>query len=212
MASRACRAACTADLGSSTPPLLRTTSLVHLLASSFLRPGDVAVDATCGRGRDALVLARLVLHPDRMGRLHGLDLHPSALESTQQLLQAHLDDVQLEHVHLHRANHADMAHHVDADVALVLFNLGYLPGAKEDGLYTRASTTRMALDASQEILKDNGAVVITTYVGHPGGVEEDEAVSTWMHSRPSQSWTTGCWRFANRKDAPRTYVAVKHVR
>lgn len=173
----------------------------------------MAVDATCGRGRDALVLARLVLHPDRMGRVHALDVHPQALSSTQALLREHLDDVQLRHVHLHHADHAEMAHHVDVSgvgVRLVLFNLGYLPGAKEDGC-TSASTTCKALEASQDMLVEGGAVVITTYVGHEGGAAEDVAVREWMEARDAMVWTTGGWRFANRVDAPRTYVAVKHV-
>ena len=55
--------------------------LCHYYLQQWLRPGDRAVDATCGNGRDTLLLARLV---GEEGRVWALDIQAEALARTRQ--------------------------------------------------------------------------------------------------------------------------------
>ena len=63
--------------------------------------------------------------------------------------------------------------------ALVVFNLGYLPGG--DKAFTRAFTTTVAttipaLEAAERVVAIGGCVSATIYPGHPEGLDEEVAV------------------------------------
>lgn len=71
----------------------KLTTAAHLLWAQSVLPGDSVVDATCGMGRDALVLARLV---GSQGTLHAFDIQKEAVLETEKLLRTELKaEVQL---------------------------------------------------------------------------------------------------------------------
>jgi ubiquinone/menaquinone biosynthesis C-methylase UbiE len=49
--------------------------------------GNVVVDATCGRGRDTLVLSQLV---GKNGEVHAFDVQIEAISATRRLLEQEL--------------------------------------------------------------------------------------------------------------------------
>ncbi len=146
----------------------RLTELVHERLATIVRLGDTVVDATSGNGHDTLALAKLV---GQAGRVYAFDIQESALTATA----ARLADVGLQNVVLIHDSHANLANHVAAPISAVIFNLGYLPGG-DHSLTTHADSTVRALAIACELLKPNGIVSILAYVGHPGGIEEAEAV------------------------------------
>lgn len=154
---------------------LRPTALAHAFATEALAPGDLAVDATCGNGHDTTHLARLV---GPQGRVVAFDIQAPAIEETRGRLQsAGLDDGR---VHFIQACHRHLDRHVEpSSAALVMFNLGYLPGGDRD-LTTRSEHTVQALDAAIRALRPGALLLVTCYPGHPEGERETAAVKQWM--------------------------------
>jgi len=186
------------------PPLPpRPTALAHDFATQVLAAGDLAVDATCGNGNDTLHLARLV---GPQGTVIAIDIQAEALEETRQRLASEgLDDGR---VSLVRACHTTMCDHLlPATAALVMFNLGYLPGG-DHALTTRAETTPAALDAAALALRPGGLLMVTCYPGHSEGAREAGAVAEWMEAAASQGARVA--RYAQpftRKPAPILWLA-----
>jgi ubiquinone/menaquinone biosynthesis C-methylase UbiE len=50
------------------------------------------VDATCGNGNDTLALLKMVADERGQGRVYGMDIQDSALESTSSFLKMAVDD------------------------------------------------------------------------------------------------------------------------
>ncbi|MCG6965201.1 MAG: methyltransferase domain-containing protein [Chromatiaceae bacterium] len=153
------------------------TQLAQQSLRELLRPGDRVIDATLGNGHDTLFLARQVAPG---GRVVGFDVQQRALEQTRaRLADAGLDGV----VSLQLGGHERMVAGVPADwhgqVAAVMFNLGYLPGA-DKALTTRAATTVAALDQAASLLRIGGQISLLVYRGHAGGADEASAVAGWL--------------------------------
>ena len=58
--------------------------LTHDFMTRYVRPGDLCIDATAGKGRDTALLARLT---GPAGRVIALDIQPQALEATRRLAE-----------------------------------------------------------------------------------------------------------------------------
>lgn len=159
--------------------------LLHLLLQQFLKDGDVAVDATCGNGKDTIVMSSLV---GENGHIWGFDIQQAAIERTR----VRLNEAGLEHrVTLLNASHHKIEEHVSAPARAVIFNLGWLPGG-EKTVITQISTTIPALEASLRILIQAGILAITCYPGHDGGDSETEEVVNWASSLPPKNFHV--WR------------------
>lgn len=154
-------------------PLLRgPVPLAHLLLRHFVRPGDRAVDATCGNGNDTLLLAELV---GTGGKVWGFDIQREAIGNTARKLAA---SGLTERVTLIDGGHETMAERIDAPLNAVVFNLGYLPGG-DRSVITRPETTGAALEQAAALLAPSGVVTLTIYPGHGGGGEERRLVEEW---------------------------------
>ena len=62
-----------------------TLALVHDFLARSVRPGDLCVDATAGRGRDTALLCRLT---GKAGRVLAFDIQEEAIRQTRALLEA----------------------------------------------------------------------------------------------------------------------------
>jgi SAM-dependent methyltransferase len=160
----------------------RLTRRAQQIIAAVLRRGDWALDATLGRGRDALFLARTV-GPE--GRVFGCDVQRRALDASAALLATGAPEVPVE---LIRTDHAELAGRLPPGTAGrikgLMMNLGFLPGGPCSPA-TRTDTTLAALESLLPHLAPGGRATIVAYVGHPGGREEAEAVGAWLASRPT---------------------------
>ena len=59
----------------------RTTELAMHIISSYVRPGDIVIDATCGNGHDTLRLAQM-----GPAAVFAFDVQPEAIDATRTLL------------------------------------------------------------------------------------------------------------------------------
>lgn len=162
---------------------IRATELAHALVAERLRPGDIAVDGTAGKGRDTLALAQAV---GADGHVHAFDIQPAAIASTRNLLEAAR---LLDRVSLHLRTHAELAEALPSAhrgrVAVAVFNLGYLPSG-DAAVVTRPQSTATALRAACAQLRAGGRLICVAYTGHPGGAEESEAVQAFAVEREGQ--------------------------
>ncbi len=181
------------------------TQQAHELLTSLVH-GHLAIDATAGNGHDTEFLARLV---GPTGTVWAFDIQAAALQRTASRLRERSISVELrlrfanggvpaephEQMESHgprviclETSHAEMGSHLPAtcngQIAAIMFNLGYLPGADKSCITTAASTL-VALDAAIDYLASGGVLTVVVYPGHPGGREEATAVREWFTQQAS---------------------------
>ena len=185
------------------PPL---TEQAHAIIRQVIRPGDIVIDATAGNGHDTRFLADLV---GELGHVFAIDIQPEALQQTAALL----NEAALAHVHLIQHDHAELKelipeqHH--GHIAVVMFNLGYLPGGNRS-LATRTDSTLKAIQSALEILRPGGVLTVIAYPGHPGGADESIAVESLMRAlSPLDYETTTHSAVSESASAPRLFEVSK---
>jgi predicted methyltransferase len=184
--------------------LFGAVPLAHRFLRERLRPGDRAVDATCGNGHDTLLLGELV-GPE--GRVWGFDLQEKALAATSELLREKglADRVALVH-----AGHERLAEFVTEPLRAAVFNLGYLPGG-ETSFVTRPETTLTAFDAVLPLLLPGGIVIVVLYTGHSGGPEEEAAVTSRAAGLDPLKFNVWSCRQGNRSAAAPYLLLVEKI-
>lgn len=172
--------------------------------------GDTVIDATCGNGHDTAVLAKLVSDDSNRGFVHGFDLQRVAIENTSAFLDKELNVNQRERICLHQMCHSKLGEVIKQknSVSVVAFNLGYFPGGDKD-LVTECNTTVEALTCATSLLRQGGVVTVVSYVGHPGGREEYEAVREFAAGMPNDCWICSHQEWLNRPLCPRLFVLYK---
>ncbi len=172
------------------------------LVEPALFPGARAVDATMGNGKDTLWLCRLV---GETGRVFAFDVQPEAVARTRALLEA---EGMSGRAALFCEGHQRMAEFVPGPVDVVMFNLGWLPGA-EHAVTTQASTTLAAAEAALALLKPEGLMTICAYPGHDEGARELEALLAWAKALDGRKWDAMLRCYLNQLGMPPQLIAVK---
>ncbi|ARU61602.1 16S rRNA (cytosine(1402)-N(4))-methyltransferase [Tumebacillus avium] len=184
-------------------PMLR---YMRELLSEVLEPGDLAIDATVGKGSDTLFLAERV---GESGQVIGFDVQETALEKARtRLVEAGMPG----RVDLKLESHAAMRDAVPRDwhgrVKAVTFNLGYLPGGDPE-VVTVAESTLTALDAALELLATGGVMTVMLYSGHEQGKAETRAVLDWAESVELERAHVLLYRFLNQQNDPPVLIALE---
>jgi len=150
------------------------TQLAHeLIREHFIKlnrvPNNV-VDATCGNGHDTVFLAKLAKH------VFAFDIQAEAIKKTKE----RLEQLQLtQKVSLHQICHSEMSRVINSPIDCIVFNLGYLPKG-DKSITTLQDTSLNALDASLDLLSENGLLSILCYPGHPEGKIETRNIQNWL--------------------------------
>lgn len=197
---------------------LSILSMAHKLVKDHVSHSDTVVDATCGNGVDTRFLAELV---GPRGSVYAFDIQEQALEKTRMRLSAESSDIpsagqdhlnrnaskekQMPSLHLVLDSHAAMANHIavgsHGQIAAIMFNLGYLPGADQT-VITKPESTLTALNSAIRLLRRGGIVTVILYPGHTGGETETRAVEQWASSLSVQTCQAVIYRMAQRAVAP----------
>ena len=179
--------------------------LAHVLLRQALQPGDWVVDATVGNGHDTLFLAQRV---GPSGRVFGFDIQDAALAIAAERLHSY------PHVTLINSGHETLKEHLPVgaqnQLAAVMFNLGYLPGANKN-MITQSATTLEGLKQSIAHLKIRGLVTLVLYSGHPGGAQEATAVRAFVQDLPQSFATTQHARINSLNPAPELLVIERVI-
>lgn len=185
--------------------LNQPTAFAHLLWQQILCPGDAAIDATCGNGKDSFEIARQI---GPQGHLIAIDIQETALERTKVLLQTLPEQPRLSLLH---QSHAAMPETLlDESVQLIVYNLGYLPGGNKE-LTTTTPSTLQSLAHSAQKLRPGGFFSIMCYPGHAEGAIETQALLDWATKLCKQSWICTQHQWVNRHTSPLLLIIQKKI-
>lgn len=177
--------------------------------SERIKPGDIVVDATAGNGVDTLFLAQLA---GSKGQVYAFDIQASAIENTRHRLNSATCPSELAPVVLLNTGHENMASKIAPEhhgkLSVIMFNLGYLPGASHD-VITKTSTTLIALETAIQLLRSGGILTIVVYPGHDGGDQEANAVYAWASEISPALAQTIVYRFPQKPAAPYLIALIK---
>lgn len=155
------------------------TDLLHTLLCEEIHDGDLAIDATAGNGHDTLFLANKV---GETGKVIAFDIQETAIQATLTRLES---KELLSRVSLQQVSHCNISDHAaPGSVKVIVFNLGYLPGADRN-IVTKAPETLEALEKATHLLRPGGILAVICYTGHSEGARESEAVETFFNSLPN---------------------------
>ena len=187
---------------------MKLVEFIHEALAEILQPGDFAIDATAGNGRDVSFLAQLV---GESGKVHVFDLQRTAIETTEaELRRAGL----LSRCCLHHLSHERMAEVLPPETKgrakAIVFNLGYLPGGDKSIITTKASTLP-ALATSVAWLAPEGLLSITAYRGHHGGMEETKEVETYLNNLPDSNFNISVESPSNVATSPISFLVRKRL-
>jgi ubiquinone/menaquinone biosynthesis C-methylase UbiE len=192
-------------MNSPSPPL---TGQARALVQAALVSGDRAIDATCGMGRDTVMLARAV---GPLGKVLAIDVQEIAVKATAAALAA---ENLADRVVAIRASHGDLDQLVVADwkgrVGAVTFNLGYLPGG-DHGITTAWRETRRALMVAPGLLRPGGVLTVIAYTGHPGGAEEKEGVERELRLLDPEKWVLEVHQPEKGRRSPPWLYVVRRI-
>lgn len=177
----------------------------HLAAGymkAILRHGDVAVDATMGNGKDTQFLCELV---GEEGHVYAFDVQKEAVERTA----ARLKETGYENrATLLLTGHETMKEHVQSAPRVVMFNLGWLPGA-EHIVTTKTETTLTAVQAAIELIVPGGFVSICVYPGHEEGTKELRALLDWAGKLSVREYNVLHHAFINAREGTPELILIQ---
>lgn len=192
-------------------------AVAHLLWQQFVQPGDIVVDATCGNGHDALVLAKMALQKDPKdssnlfsGKLLCFDIQQAAIDATKmQLVDFQSQTTYYCMCHSNIASQLQVIQNQhDTKAKLIVYNLGYLPGG-DKSLTTNHTTTIESIESVLECICPGGAISITLYPGHYEGSIEEEVVIAFSQTLDPKKWNVTSLQWTNRRAHPRLLLLQK---
>ena len=137
---------------------MNNNTFIHKYIKPLINENDVCVDMTTGNGFDTLLLSSLAK------KVYGFDISKQAIENTKNRLIKN-------NVILINDNHINVDNYINEEIKLFIFNLGYLPHS-DNNIITKADETLIAFKKAYNLLKENGYIIITFYIGHIGGKDE----------------------------------------
>ncbi|MCB1085237.1 MAG: class I SAM-dependent methyltransferase [Chlamydiia bacterium] len=170
--------------------------MAHQIWERHLRAGQRAVDATCGNGHDTAFLAGLGL-----SHIYACDIQEKALEMTKKRLKG------FKNISYHLGCHSCFEG-VAPGIALLVYNLGYLPGSDKE-VVTCLETTLISVKKGLSLLQPQGMVSLTLYSGHAEGEREKKARLDWGASLSKGEYEVSHHCLLNRKTAPSLLVVKK---
>jgi len=155
--------------------------LAHTYWKETITPGDLVIDATCGNGHDTLYLTELG------AQVVAYDVQEAAIEATR---------LKVPNAHFKLQSHA---HFDEEEAALIVYNLGYLPGGDKRRT-TQGETTLQSVEKALKIATK--AISITCYPGHPEGAREEALLLEFLKAIDKKQWTICHHQWLNCRAAP----------
>jgi predicted methyltransferase len=182
--------------------LNNAVQFTELIIKSYVKAGNVCIDATAGNGNDTEILATSV---GQAGRVYAFDIQNEAIEATRFRLGA---KGLLDRVVLINDGHERIREHVSEEADFIIYNLGYLPGG-DKSLSTTKETTLESLKQALTLLAPAGLMAITCYRSHEGGEEEYKAVMEFVSQLDQIKYNAFRFELLNQKNAPPVVIGVE---
>ncbi len=174
----------------------------ELIYRSYVKDGNIVLDATCGNGNDTLNLARLV---GKEGHVYGFDIQDLAIENTRHLLG---DNNLLNNVSLIKDSHANIDKYIEKKLDFVIFNLGYLPKG-DKSIKTSLDTSIMGIKKALDLMKSGAILLITLYRGHEGGLLEYRGVKEFAENLNQKKYNSFLFNHINQKNYPPITIGIE---
>ena len=168
----------------------------HQTWKTHLKPGAIAIDATCGNGYDTRALAEL-----NPSHLYVFDIQEKALKAAKEKTQG------FKNISYHLQCHSNFDL-IEGLVALIVYNLGYLPGG-DKSLTTSVKTTLQSLKNGLDILKMGGMISCMLYPGHLEGFKEKSSVLKLAQVLSPEKFQVSHHTHLNRSKAPSLLLIQK---
>lgn len=173
---------------------MKNNTFVHKYIKSLINKEDTVVDMTVGNGNDTLFLCGLAK------KVIGFDIQDEAISRTKDKVKEYLN------VELIKDNHINIDKYINEKVKLFIFNLGYLPNS-ESPIITKKEDTLIAFKKAYDLLKDDGYIVITFYVGHKGGKDEYYLLDKYI--KDNHLFILETYKENKQLNEPITYIIKK---
>lgn len=175
----------------------------HNLLERAITTDDIVIDATCGNGNDTLLLSNLV---GDSGHVYAFDIQEQAIDTTGKLLRENNRN----NVTLIHDSHALIDQYIkpSTSLAAAVFNLGYLPRSDKT-IITKPDSTITAIEKILPLLKKGGILVLVVYAGHPGGMDEKNAVVEFVSQLDQEQYFVLQYGFINLKNEPPFVLAIE---
>lgn len=160
----------------------------------------ICIDATLGNGNDSLK----ILSNMKNGLLIGFDIQDIALENSKRLLEKK----GFNNFKLIKDSHENLEKYVKEEVELVIFNLGYLPAADKN-IVTKPKSTINAIKSSLNLLSDTGVVIVVSYLGHSGSMEERSCLEKYLKTLDQNKYLVEKREFFNQVNTPPIIYLLK---
>lgn len=176
--------------------------IIHKVLREHVKPGDLCIDATAGRGKDTLFLAELV---GESGHVTAFDIQQEAVESTKTLLVEH---GVTERVQVVQDSHSNMLQYAEkGSISCITFNFGWLPGG-DHNIFTKPESSIQAIEAGLELLRDEGIMTLILYYGRETGFAERDALLEYLPTIDSSRYTVIEMPFVNRPNCPPIPIVI----
>lgn len=181
------------------------TEFCHHFLKDYIRENDCCIDATAGNGNDTEFLCRMA---GPKGKVYAFDIQKEAIVNTRQRLeQSGLS----ERAVLICGGHERMQEYVKEEIAVIMFNFGYLPGG-DHRVATRAETSLTAVRQGLELLKVGGVMNLCIYSGGDTGYEERDVLLEFVKELDAKKWLVIVSSYYNRKNDPPLPVFIIRLR
>ena len=174
----------------------------HKFIREHVKPGDLCIDATAGRGHDTALLCGLV---GETGHVTAFDIQSDAIASTNALL-AELGYT--DRATVIQGSHSTMGEYAQpGTISCITFNFGWLPGG-DHNIFTHADTSIAAIGQGLELLREDGIMSLCIYYGRETGFAERDALLAYLRTIDSKQYTVMICEFANRSNCPPIPVLI----
>lgn len=172
------------------------------ICRSKLKKGDIAIDATMGNGNDTAFLCDLV---GENGKVYAFDIQEDAIINTKErLLKLNFENI----ASLIYDGHENMDKYVKEEVALIMFNLGYLPKGDHE-ITTNKDTTLTAIKKGMDMLLSGGLILLVIYSGHESGKEEKIVINEFVSTLDQKLYNVVNMKFANQINTPPEIICIE---
>lgn len=172
---------------------MNNNTFIHKYLKPLVNKNSVCVDMTLGNGLDSELLCEYAK------KVYGFDISIEAINNSKKRLSKYTN---IEYIN---DNHINIDKYINENLDLVIFNLGYLPHSKDNNI-TKADETLIAFKKSYSLLKIDGYLIITFYIGHLGGKSEFYLVDKYI--KDNNLNIIESYR-QDKIDSPVTYIIKK---
>lgn len=174
----------------------------RVLFKTFIKPGDLLLDATCGNGKDTLALANLV---GAEGFVYAFDIQKIAIDKTRQLLK---QNNLLDRVELIFDSHENIDKYIDKKLDFVVYNLGYLPEGDKN-IKTNLDAIIISIEKALDLMKLGGILLITCYRGHDSGMVEYKGVKKFAKNLDQKCFNSFEFYHINQQNYPPVTIGIE---